>query len=279
MIKDRIALDLPHYDGLLASHHHKEVGHTSKRVGGTDDWVLIATLGGLGRIHTSLGELPVPPRSLVLIAPGTPHDYGTARGAEGWEILWVHFHPPHEWLELLHWPSVAPGVSLVEPDAWSKIVAAFREVVRLSLATGRRRREFAMNGLERLLLLCEAGLPASGHLIDDRVRTVIEHIHGHLREDLTLESLSAIVSLSPSRFAHLFRSEVGLAPLQYVGVQRMERAQTLLRRTTLSVSEIAAEVGMEPFHFSSRFKAHSGTSPRNYRISTFSQGQPTDGAA
>ncbi|RYG43952.1 helix-turn-helix domain-containing protein [bacterium] len=268
MIKDRVSLDLPHYDGLLASHHHKEVGHTSRRAAGTDDWVLIATLSGLGRINTALGEMPVTPRSLTLITPGTPHDYGTARGAAGWEILWVHFHPPHGWLELLHWPTVAPGISLFGPNDWPEILAAFGQVVRLSLATGRRRREFAMNALEHLLLLCEAGFPDSGPPIDDRVRLVVEYIHGHLREDLTLANLSDRVSLSPSRFAHLFRAEVGMPPLQYVGLQRLERAQTLLQRTTLSVSEIADEIGMEPFHFSARFKAYSGSSPRNYRYST-----------
>jgi AraC family transcriptional regulator of arabinose operon len=270
MLIDRVSLELPVYDGLLASHHHKEAGHTSRRAHGTDDWLLIATLSGLGRFNTELGELVARPGSLTLISPGTPHDYGTARAAEGWEILWVHFHPPHDWLEFLQWPTSAPGLAQFEPPEWTEIHAAFLEMLRLSLATGPRRRQFAMNALERLLLLCEAQLPHLGHRIDDRVRTVVEYIHAHLRDPLTLESLSDLVHLSPSRFAHLFREEIGMPPLQYVGLQRITRAQTLLARTTLSVTEIAAEVGMEPFHFSSRFKAHTGTSPRNYRNSAVS---------
>lgn len=269
MIKDRIAIDLPYYDGLLAGHYRKEPGYASRRAGGTDDWLLVATLSGEGRFGTPAGEISALPGSLTLVSPGTPHDYGIARGAGVWEILWVHFQPPREWLELLVWPATENGTAsfAVPPDAWPEIVGSFREVHRRSLGSGLRRRQFAMNALERLLLLCEAQLPGAGQPMDERVREAVDYIHAHLSETLSLESLGARVHLSPSRFAHLFRAETGLAPLQYIFQQRMRRAATLLERTTLSVGEIAAAVGMEPFHFSSRFKAQTGESPRNYRQS------------
>ena len=268
---DRI--EVPDYDGLLAGHHHKGPLHVSRRAHGTPDWLLVATLSGAGRFNTPLGEVDARPGSLALISPGTPHDYGTAREVGGWEILWVHFHPPHEWLEMLHWPLIAPGVALTSPENWREVQAAFRDVLRQAASARPRRRQFAMNALERLLLHGEAGLPHLGSPMDDRVRLVVEHIHAHLREPLTLESLSGLVYLSPSRFSHLFREETGHAPLQYVFQQRIDRARRLLERTTMSVGEIAAEVGMEPFHFSARFKAQTGSSPRNYRFSTVPQGQ------
>lgn len=270
MVIDVDVIEVPDYDGLLAGHHHKGPTHASKRIGGTADWVLVATLSGAGRFNTSVGEFLAEPGTLALVSPGTPHDYGTARGVDGWEILWVHFHPPHEWREYLYWPAAAPGVALYAPRNWRDVLAAFREVFRQTHSTAHRKRQFAMNALEKLLLLCESGLPHLGHPMDDRVRLVVEHIHAHLRESLTLESLSALVYLSPSRFSHLFREETGMAPLQYVGQQRIDRARRLLERTTMSVSEIATEIGMEPFHFSARFKAETGSSPRSYRTSAFS---------
>lgn len=260
---DRI--EVPDYDGLLTGHHHKGPTHVSKRAGGTPDWLLVATLSGEGRFY----DLPTEPGSLALVAPGTPHDYGTARRAGGWEILWVHFHPPYDWLEMLHWPLAAPGLSLVVPTNGPEVHAAFRDVLRQTHSTVRRHRQLAMNALERLLLLGESGLPHLGPPMDDRIRLAVEHIHAHLREPLSLESLGGLVYLSPSRFSHLFREETGLAPLQYVGQQRIDRARRLLERTTMSVGEIAAEVGMEPFHFSARFKAETGLSPRAYRAEAF----------
>jgi len=267
MIKNRNELDLPYYDGLLAGYYRKEPGYTSRRVNGTDDYLLVATLAGRGRFGTSVGDLPAEPGQLTLVSPGTPHDYGIARGAEWWEILWVHFQPLPEWLELLTWPSTAPGVASITPSAsaWKTIEATFHDIHQFSFSSGQRRRQFSMNALEKLLLLCEAELPAHGQPMDDRVRTAIEYIHIHLTESLSIEDLSGRIHLSPSRFSHLFRAQTGLAPLQYICQQRMRRAATLLERTTLSVAEIAAAVGMEPFHFSSRFKAQTGKNPRAYR--------------
>lgn len=267
MLKDRVALDLPYYDGLLVGHYRRGPGYASRRAGGTDDWLLVATLAGLGRFGTRLGDAAAPPGTLALISPGTPHDYGTARDAAVWEILWVHFQPPPEWRELLHWPTGTPGVAFLEPgpSAWKEIERSFREVYRLSLRSLRRRRRFAMNALERLLLQCDERLSGAGHPMDDRIRAVVEHIHAHLGGPLSLEKLSKLAHLSPSRFAHLFRAETGMAPLQYVSLQRMRRAATLLEHTTLGVAEIAAEIGMEPFHFSARFKEETGENPRAYR--------------
>lgn len=267
MAEDYAGIELPDYDGLLAGHHRKERGHTSQREWGTDDWLLVATLSGHGRFNTTIGEFPSPPGTLALIAPGTPHDYGTSPGAEGWEILWVHFQPADEWAELLAWPTAAPGVAFLDlaNPAWEEVVAAFHEVYRCSITTVRRRRQLAMNALERLLLYCERQLPETEFAMDSRVRAVVEYVHRHLGQPLTLERLSAHVHLSPSRFSHLFRSETGVSPLQYVAIQRMRRARTLLEKTTLSISEVATEIGMDPFHFSTRFKAQTGSSPRAYR--------------
>ncbi len=267
--KDRLALDLPYYDGLLAGRHLKEPGYSIRREAGTDDWLLIATVEGVGRIGTRSGERTADPGSLTLISPRTPHDYGTARGASVWDILWVHFEPFRPWLELLHWPMARDGVAVLEPtvQAWKCIVPAFRSVLSRSLASGRRRREFAMNSLEMLLLLCEDALPRAGARLDDRVDAAISHILSHLHQEISVTDLAARTNLSSSRFAHLFRGETGIPPLQYVQLQRMRRARTLLERTSHSVGEVAAEVGMAPFHFSTRFKEETGLSPRAYRDS------------
>jgi len=265
LIKDRIAFDLPAYEGLLAGHFHRGPGYGRRRDGGTDDWLLIMTLCGEGRVASVQSSFPAQKGDLYLIAPGTTHDYGTARQSEEWEILWVHFHPPTSWLELLRWPELAPGIRRLQIGDGDEIEAAFREVIRRSISTGPLRPAFGLNALERLLLLCEASRPTGSGVLDERIRGAIEYIHTHLAESLSLSDLSRLCHLSDSRFSHLFRDLVGLPPKQYVLVQRLQRAQSLLNRTSMGIAEIAAEVGMDPFYLSLRFKRETAHSPRQYR--------------
>jgi AraC family transcriptional regulator of arabinose operon len=54
--------------------------------------------------------------------------------------------------------------------------------------------------------------------------------------------------------------------MHYVEARRIERATQLLRVTSLSVKQIAEQVGFEsPFYFSLRFKKATGISPSAYR--------------
>jgi transcriptional regulator GlxA family with amidase domain len=49
-------------------------------------------------------------------------------------------------------------------------------------------------------------------------------------------------------------------------MERLNRARQLLGWTSLSIKEIAAEVGYhDPFYFSARFRKHLGKSPRAFR--------------
>ncbi len=74
--------------------------------------------------------------------------------------------------------------------------------------------------------------------------------------------------VSPSRFAHLFKEEYGKSVHQYVTELRIARARLLLESTTMTVSEIAYEIGYQtPHHFYSIFKAITGLTPLQYRDS------------
>ena len=74
------------------------------------------------------------------------------------------------------------------------------------------------------------------------------------------------MNLSPSRLAHLFRSQTGQTPQQFVERERITRARQLLLLTSRTVAQIAGEVGYEnPFYFTLRFKKHTGFSPTEWR--------------
>src|SRR6266496_4162071 len=94
--------------------------------GGTADWLLAQTLDGGGRF----GAVDADPGTIILVRPGTPHDYGT-RGRR-WHLVYAHFHPKPEWSPLLDWPEVAPGILQLRPadPAAERIAGHLRDAVR-----------------------------------------------------------------------------------------------------------------------------------------------------
>jgi len=59
--------------------------------------------------------------------------------------------------------------------------------------------------------------------------------------------------------------------MQYIDLQRIERAKQLLERTTTGISHISEQVGLDSVYFSLRFKQHTGFSPRAYRKRAWQQ--------
>jgi AraC-like DNA-binding protein len=84
--------------------------------------------------------------------------------------------------------------------------------------------------------------------------------------ELSLGEFAQSVNLSVWRLCHLFKSDVGMPPMRYLRVLRMERAKDLLESSFLSVKEIGFRVGLtDESHFVRDFKATYGLSPACYR--------------
>jgi AraC-like DNA-binding protein len=72
--------------------------------------------------------------------------------------------------------------------------------------------------------------------------------------------------MSPAHFARRFRAAYGETPYSYLMTRRIERAQDLLRRGDLSVTDVCLAVGCTSLgSFSSRFTEIVGVTPSAYR--------------
>ena len=112
----------------------------------------------------------------------------------------------------------------------------------------------------------EAFKPPGSAMPGWQLRRVIEHMHAHLAEDLSLAQLAAVGGLGPSRFAHAFRAATGEPPHRFLVRLRVERARDLLERTALPVLEIGLRCGFgQPNHFATMFRKLTGMSPSAYR--------------
>lgn len=84
--------------------------------------------------------------------------------------------------------------------------------------------------------------------------------------ELSLAEFAQSVNLSVWRLCHIFKSDVGMPPIRYLRLLRMERAKNLLESSFLSVKEIAFQVGLnDESHFVRDFKSTYGFSPALYR--------------
>jgi len=253
---------------LLMGHFRMKNRYAGWRPHGTRDWLLIYTVAGCGYFGGKSDYFPAHAGDIVLITPGTPHDYGLDSNILKWELLWAHFMPDRKILSLLEWPESLPGIrrlAVAPVSIRRKIRSRLHDAVRLSIGHGSRREYFAMNALEEVFLWCDAINPKTNRF-DERIQKALDFISAHFMRELSLKDMAQHSGLSLSRFCELFEKFVGQPPRQFLEGQRMARARDLLSFSQQSVKAIAEEIGFEsPFYFSRRFKEMTGSSPREYR--------------
>lgn len=98
------------------------------------------------------------------------------------------------------------------------------------------------------------------------LRRARDHLDRHYADPLELAGLARVAGLSKFHFHRLFAATYGITPAAYLSRRRVERAQDLLRATTLSVTEVCHAVGFTSLgSFSSRFKEIVGETPRQFQ--------------
>jgi AraC family transcriptional regulator of arabinose operon len=235
---------------------------------GFTSWVLGMRTRGDIRIRVGDREVDSPAPALGLIRPRTRYRVWTTDDRRVCEA-WVFFNPRPEWLPLLNWPEVLPGVMQLPGD--DEYAAEARDVVeevhRVANGALPERNQFADNLLERALLFANLANPHAKHPArHPAVSAALDIIATRSREPLDVRTLAREAGCSASRLAHLFSAQVGSSPMAWLEEQRIGRAKHLLSATSLPIKQIAAEVGfVNPFHFATRFRRHVGCSPTVYR--------------
>ncbi len=104
-----------------------------------------------------------------------------------------------------------------------------------------------------------------GKLATWQLRRVTDYMREHLADDIELATLVALTGLGRARFFHAFKLSIGQSPFAHLLHLRLLRARTLLVSTTMPVTDIAAEVGLEPTRLAAAFRRVYDTTPRAFR--------------
>lgn len=98
------------------------------------------------------------------------------------------------------------------------------------------------------------------------VQLARQYIDAHFCEAMSLDDVAEAVHLNPRYLSRVFRQEAGLNYLDYVTAKRMEYASELLRKTTMSVADIAIKTGYQDVkYFTKLFRRKMGIRPSEYR--------------
>ncbi len=101
---------------------------------------------------------------------------------------------------------------------------------------------------------------------DNKIVEIIKYINRHYSENITLEQICKVYSMSRSSISHSFKKQTGKSFREYLIDVRLQSAKSLLLHSNLTVSEIAFSVGFnDSNYFSNVFKSNTGISPRAYR--------------
>ncbi len=214
---------------------------------------------------------------LVYLPSMMPHDFDVERGET--EFVLLLYDPAHE----LRLPAplqarLGQEPLILGPDketaARIDLLAGWLSGLGADKTIDETRRWTTSHLLDLILtLLAEGGRPITSSANSTarqeslaRLERAIALVHTDPARALTISDAARACNLSPTYFARLFKSRMGLTFAEYLKRHRLNLAAQMVASSDLGMAEIAWRTGFgSPAHFSSRFAAHFGLAPRRYR--------------
>lgn len=217
---------------------------------------------GVERFRYKGGEHLAPPDSIVLMNPDILHT-GRAETTEGWRyrMIYIDKQALAEVAGESGWyfsDAVIQGDSLRAKRLSHNLAALWQTQDALTFdgLLYQLISEVRPYGSKK-----PSGTDHSLH----RFSPVLDYIHAHLEERLTLERLAAVAGLSPFHFLRQFQAQYHASPHQMVMAQRLYRAKQLLG-TGMAPADVAASCGLtDQSHLTRAFVRRYGVTPGRYQ--------------
>lgn len=95
--------------------------------------------------------------------------------------------------------------------------------------------------------------------------SIINYLHTHFSENISLEKLSQQFNFSPQYLSKLFYKNMNMNYKKYITLLRISSAEKLIKTTDLSFTDICYKVGYNSYtSFLKAFKRVTGTTPNRY---------------
>ncbi len=101
---------------------------------------------------------------------------------------------------------------------------------------------------------------------NERINTVFNYVKNNFREELPLEVIADMVSMTIPSFCRYFKKITNKTFVQFVNEYRLVHASKLLAEQPMSITDVCFESGFNNFsHFNKSFKAFTGHTASEYR--------------
>ncbi len=230
---------------------------------------LIYVYRGLGEYSVDGYHYPIQAGDIVLYNQGSVHELAPVTEYPVEHYCFGIAHVQLTGLPRGHLTDVRRG--FVRPTDGCPEVRMLSQLLYETAGSGRSYKDNLSAHLLQSLLLLAVNLPSDERseqsdaekVLANRIR---QYIDVHFAENITLEDIAEALRISPSHASHVYKSVMGLSPIQYVIRCRIGEAQNLLIATDLPVVEIAAMVGYaNGNHFNAIFRQKVGMPPAQYR--------------
>ena len=234
---------------------------------GLPSYLIKYTLSGEGFLSYNGQTVAVPPGHFFWIDCQNPQHYQTSPHFQEWHVLWVHFFGEES--SYLYQKFIDTNGSNVgcmpAINTAAQSIKALMHLYRHHPQPGADIKAAAL--LMHLLSECIASSDRGDDSMQSYyVRQVQDYMTTHYSERITLDSLSEIVSLNKFYLQKLFVQKTTLTPNEYLASLRISRAKELLRMTTMPISGISSEIGIENTSYFIRiFREHEGVTPAEFR--------------
>ncbi|MDF2962957.1 MAG: hypothetical protein K0S39_4692 [Paenibacillus sp.] len=234
-----------------------------------------------GRGTNVVNGYPVPlqPGSLFLLTPADFHEILIDSGSPPMELYNVVFSEEllGEELRDLLMAERSVSTTLVQAAEIVKVENEYK-LIESELRQRRTGQQIVVKGaLERIVIGWLRGLEtvepeapdsaeAGGAQPSAPLQKGLNYIRHHFREPLMLEDAARQARLAPNYFSEVFRKATGVAFQHYLQELRICFARSLLRASSLPVTDICYASGFRTLtHFERVFKQKYGLTPRAYR--------------
>lgn len=125
---------------------------------------------------------------------------------------------------------------------------------------------FALEGLALELVAIATRRKQTAAAGPGPFRRACEFLAAHLASAPSLSDVAAFAGVHPSHLRRLFQAHAGCSPAQWLRARKIDAAQERLRRTDISISDVALELGFyDQSHFTNVFRQTTGMTPADYR--------------